>query len=205
MNTYEFADAFASQGRSTVHNPRSKRWQVATVVVLMLFLKACAASETAVPAPSIPGAGGDDGEQVEEPAYRYTQLPGYLARANFVVKTSADWQDHVREHSVADAVVEPPCDFETEMLVVWRSPTGTSGCSAPQAGIAAINEEADKLIVEFFAGYSSGACQAYYQPVVAACLNASDKPVEISGGANTYIYLPPNGEAEAGQLIEVPY
>ncbi len=189
-------------------NPRSKRWQVATVVVLILFLKACTASETTVPPPSIPvssRAGGDDGEDVKEREYRYTQLPGYLTGANFVAKTDADWQDHVREHSVADTVLEPPCDFETEMLVVWRSPTGTSGCSAPQAGIAGINEEVDKLIVEFFAGYSSGACQAYYQPVVAACMKASDKPVEISGGANTYIYLPPNGEAEAGKLIEVPY
>jgi hypothetical protein len=123
---------------------------------------------------------------------RRVKLPYGLTdeESRLVIRSADEWREYVARHARGgDLPTSQPCDWSTSMLVAWRPDVGESGCREPESGISSAQESNGEYVVRVYVGMSEGACMAYFQPTVAACVPASAFPVRFEG--STAVVLTP--------------
>jgi hypothetical protein len=117
-------------------------------------------------------------------AIRRVELPYGLTdeESRLVIRNADEWRAYVARHARdRDTPTSQPCDWSIWMLVAWRADVGESGCHEPESGISSAQELNGEYVVQVYVGMSEGACLAYFQPTVAACVPASALPVRFDG------------------------
>ena len=115
---------------------------------------------------------------------RHVSLPTGLDQGTLVVRTVDEWRAYLRSERgfEGEDASSPPCDLSRDMLVAWRAGTGSSGCAAPPAGFDRAQVFADRVEVGVYVGWAQGSCMAYFRPLIAACIERREQPVEFVSG-----------------------
>ncbi len=119
---------------------------------------------------------------------RLVDLPYGMEGNQLVIRNAEQWREY-EQRRTHQRPAAPPCDWAQSMLVAWRPEFGVSGCTAPEATLDKVEIVEGALVVHARLGPSSGSCNAHFQPIVAACVPASDLPVRMESNVHSCVYV----------------